>query len=148
MSSKENRDPIKELDAVYDALADSITHAKDEELLEEAKLFGQDPKQLAADVKTTLLKSLTAFKQRRLIEARREYDESADSIKVGALAKLPQSPEERRSLLSWVFSQRPAMQAMLTTQHREFTDLSDDDVASYLEELGQLGVLDELKGNG
>jgi hypothetical protein len=59
MSNKENRDPVKELDAVYDALADSIANAKDDELLEEATLHGQDAKSISSDVKSVLLKSLT-----------------------------------------------------------------------------------------
>jgi hypothetical protein len=36
--------------------------------------------------------------------------------------------------------------ALLTAQHREFQDLTDADIQSFLEQLGALGVLDELRG--
>ena len=35
--------------------------------------------------------------------------------------------------------------ALLTAQHREFKDLTDADIQSCLEQLGALGVLDELQ---
>jgi hypothetical protein len=56
---------------------------------------------------------------------------------------LPESATERRQLLRGVLRERPEFQEIvMTAQHREFSELTDDDVASFLRQLKILGLLD------
>jgi hypothetical protein len=56
---------------------------------------------------------------------------------------LPESAEERRHLLQGVLRERPQFQEIvMTAQHREFGELTDEDVTSFLRQLRILGLLD------
>jgi predicted phosphoribosyltransferase len=48
-------------------------------------------------------------------------------------------------LFSFVLTQQPQYAELFTAQHREFTQLTDDDIESYLEDLNELGILQQLK---
>jgi len=48
-------------------------------------------------------------------------------------------------LFSFVVTKQPQYAELFTAQHREFTDLTDTDIESYLEDLDELGVLERLK---
>jgi len=55
---------------------------------------------------------------------------------------LPESSEERRAMLLGFLNNNPDVgNAILTTQHRGFEELSDEDVESYLKQLFELGAL-------
>jgi len=134
----------KELCALWDAFAESIVESSDEEVLAEAREEGEDPHETAQRVRSALRDSVKSFQKRRLYEAEQEYQRRITEI-YERQHRLPAAPEQRRELLSLVFSRIPAMQAaLLTAQHREFSSLTDEDIESYLKQLGELGVLDQL----
>jgi len=86
------------------------------------------------------------YEQRHLREAQKDYDERIRALRARPYA-LPRTPEDRRKLFDLVMSRRPEIgAALLTAQHRDFKDLTDADIQSCLEQLGALGVLDELQG--
>lgn len=141
MSNK--RTDAEKLTFISDALADSLVDATDEEILEEARLLGLDSRVEANRVKTLMLETVKTYQQRALREARRAYD--AQTQQRARVAAIPSTPAERRELFSFVIAKQPQYAELLTAQHREFTDLTDTDIQSYLEDLDELGVLEKLK---
>jgi hypothetical protein len=141
-----NRTDAERLDAVSDALGDSLLAARDQEIFEEARLAGLDPNLEAARLKALMLSTVKAFQQRALREARRSYDAQAQRATSKASA-VPNTPEQRRELFSFVLAKQPQYSELFTAQHRELTDLTDGDIESYLEDLDELGVLEDLKVN-
>jgi hypothetical protein len=142
MSNK--RTEAERLDAISDALGESILAATDQEILEEARLKGRDPNVEAGRLKALMLSAVKAYQQRALREARLGYDAQAHRVASKASA-IPCEPAKRRELFSFVLARQPRYSELFTAQHREFTDLTDTDIESYLEDLDELGVLDKLK---
>jgi hypothetical protein len=138
-----------ELAAIMNALAESVAEASNEEVLEDVRVRGEDPTEAARQTKDVLLNTLKLHGQRRLHEAQKQYDVRIADMRAKKY-QLPDSASERRQLFDFVLSQQSAVRSLITTQHREFISLSDDDVESFLRQLQELGFLDELsksKGN-
>jgi hypothetical protein len=133
----------KELQAIMDALAESVAEAPDEEILTEVQEEGKNPEEVAKHVKNVLQGAVKAFRQRRLVEAQQRYE-----LHVAAMQRkkytLPITAPERRELLNVVLSRQPTLRSALTAQYRDFTNLADADVESYLKQLQELEVLDEM----
>jgi hypothetical protein len=56
---------------------------------------------------------------------------------------LPETAAERMQLLNVILRERPDFQPIvMTAQHRNFTELTDEDVTSFLRQLKDLGLLD------
>jgi hypothetical protein len=142
MSNK--RTEAERLDAISDALGDSIFAAMDQEILEEARLAGLDPTVEAGRLKELMLSTVRAYQQRALRAARQGYE--AQAYRAASMASaIPSDAAKRRELFSFVLARQPQYSELFTAQHREFTDLTDTDIESYLEDLDELGVLDKLK---
>jgi hypothetical protein len=134
----------KELQAIMYALAESVAEASDEDILTETQEDGENPDDAAERVRNVLLGAVKDFRQRRLVEAQRQYE-----LHIAAMERkkynLPATTGERRNLLNLVLSRQPEMQsALLTAQYRDFKDLTDADVESYLKQLQELGALDNI----
>ncbi len=139
------RDYEAELLAIMNALAESVAEVPDANLLAEAREAGEDPGRTAARVRALLGRAVKDYEQRHLREAQKRYDEQVRALRARRYA-LPRTPEDRRKLFALVMSREPEIGgALLTAQHREFKDLTDADIQSFLEQLGALGVLDELQ---
>lgn len=141
MSSKA-RDSRRRWNAVLDGLADYIETAPANDLLEDARAAGKDPAQTAADVKRVLLDAVTGFEQQKLRAAREAHQQRVRSMTTKSYS-LPESAAERRSMLYGLFVRNPEMGAVLTTQHRNFEEMTDQEVESALQELAELGFLEE-----
>ena len=140
------RDYEAELLAIMNALAESVAEAPDADILAEAREAGEDPGRTAARVRALVGRAAKDYEQRRLREAQKAYDQRVRTLRARPYA-LPRMPEDRRKLFVLVMSRKPEIgSALLTAQHREFKDLTDADIQSCLEQLGALGVLDELQG--
>jgi cell division septum initiation protein DivIVA len=139
------RDYEAELRAIMDALAESVAEAPDSDLLAEAREAGEDTARTAERVRAVLKRAAKDHDQRLLREAKQAYEESVESIRTRPYM-LPKTPESRRNLFGVVISRKPQLgQALVTAQHREFKDLTDADIQSFLEQLAALGVLDEFE---
>ena len=130
------------LEAMFDALGESICNESDEEILEDLRQEGIDPEAEAARLRTMMLDTVKAFQQRRLIVAREGYRRRVEQLEKRKYP-IPESAQERRSLFSFVL-QQPQRARLVTAQYRELKDLTDDDIKTYLEDLAELGILDEL----
>ena len=138
----DKRAPKEQLDAILDALAESLVEVSDEHILEEATEAGEDIKEIETRVKNVFRRAVKAFKKKRLQEARAIYEEETRPTERHHL--IPASFQEKLDLLAHIIESQPQIKAILTAQYREFTELAEEDVDSCLDELAKLGVLDEL----
>ena len=138
----ENPTPKEQLDAILDALAESLLEASDEIILEEATEAGEDIKRTEARVKDVFRRASKAFKKKRLQEARAIYEKETRPAKKHHL--IPASFQEKFDLLVHILEARPQIKAVLTAQYRDLNELAEEDVDSFLDDLAKLGVLDEL----
>ena len=123
-------------------LADSIEEAPAPEILEDAEKTGVNLLDDAEEVKGVLRSAGRSYLQRKLRESRAAYEAAVSSLQKEN-CDLPEGAEERRQLLHGVLRDRPQFQEIvMTAQHREFSELSDDDVISFLRQLKSLGLLD------
>jgi hypothetical protein len=130
------------LDGILEGLAESVAREDPEELLEEARAVGQNPESIAQRLKIIASAALKKFEQRKLEAAREAYRlHSAGAQKKNDY--IARTPDGRKRQLSTLLEGNPEIGAVLTTQHREFESLSDEDVESALEDLAELGFLDE-----
>jgi hypothetical protein len=140
----EPRDILQELRDVMDAVSEPVLQMSDEDLLAEAIESGENPEQAASNLRALLRTSVKDYKQRHLRAAKAEYEREAYASNQ-CQTRLPTSAEERRALLNLVCKQNPEIGAALTLRHRNFEVLTDADVTTSLEELQELGALDQLR---
>ena len=131
-----------ELRALREGLADSVLSASDEALIEEVRDEGLDPDAVAEETRTLLLKTVKNFKQRALIAAKEQHQKNVERLAVSQF-QLPSTPGERRQLLHAVVAQHQAAGRALIAQHRDFKEMTDEDVESWLQQFGALGLLDK-----
>lgn len=139
----DRRDAKKELDNILEELLDSIQAASPEEIAEDVRSGGRDIKDIAAAVKGDLLAAVRRFEQRKLRAARAQYESRVGTQRPSYT--LPGTAVERRTQLMAILTAKPEMKRMLTVQHRDFENLTDEDVESALEELGELGLFGGAK---
>lgn len=129
-----------ELRALQKGLAESVLSTPDEQLLEEVKEEGLDPTVVAEETRALLMNTVKRFKQRALVAAKEEHRQKAAEI-ANRRFRLPESADEKRQLLDAVVAQHQQAGRMLTMQYRNFTEMTDDDVESWLQQFGVLGLL-------
>jgi hypothetical protein len=131
-----------ELFNVMNALGESEWEMSDEEVLEEAREDGEDPAKEAECVRDIFRKALKEYQQAPLREAQKKYEERLSNLFKKDF-HMPESSEDRRSLLDGFLASRPEIgSALLTGAHREFKDLTDADVESFIKQLMELGAFD------
>lgn len=140
---EKNRDNQRELWVIMNAIADSIQQAPPETLMAEWREDGLDVDGAAKKTKSTFAEAVKRFKQRKLQQARADYQARILSMQSRDYS-LPESIQNKRDLLKSVFSKNPQFQSILTAAARDFRDLSDEDVDLMLRQLYELGALGGL----
>ena len=130
------------LEAMFDALAESICNESDDELLEDLRQEGVDPEAEANRLKDMMLDTLKAFRQRGLVSAQEGYRRRVEQLEKKKYP-IPENRLAQRSLFSFVL-QQPQYAGLVTAQYRDLKDLSDEDLETCLEDLAELGILDEM----
>ena len=131
-----------DLSALFGDLAEAVEQASPEDLLAEAKAAGQDTERIAAEVKNTLLDAVRSFEQRKLHAARHAYRKRSTDL-MNKHIMLPATATARRALLLTAASNDQRV-AKVTARFRDLKEISDEDVQSALEDLMELGALDDL----
>lgn len=131
----------KRIRALFEALADNVENLGDEELLAEVRDEGRDPEQVAEQMRVLFQETVKKFKQRALLAAKEQHRRHEASLAATRL-RLPSSSTERRQLLDAVIARHQQAGRMLIAQHRDFKEMTDDDVESWLQQFGALGLLD------
>lgn len=143
MSNKE-RDYKQGLAHVLNTLAESTLDLSDEEVEAEIREEGDDPKEAADRVRNILRRAVKDHQQSLLREAQERYEARVAAMN-NEESFMTASTEEQRDLFMAVMSNKPEFgSALLTAQHRDFKDLTEADIKSYLKQLKALGALDDL----
>src|SRR3982750_4104935 len=138
----QKRDYDAELFNVMSALAETEWEMTNEEVIEDARERGEDIDKEAEQVKDIFRRALKEHRLAPLREAQQKYKDRVASMFKEEIS-LPQSAEERRDILDAFFASRPEIgSALLTAQHREFSELTDSDVENLLRQLKELGAMD------
>ena len=132
----------EKLDALINALGDSVLEETDDEILEELHMEGIDIRAESARMKAMMLGTIKAFRQRALQTARASYERQIQQMEKRQYS-IPKTPSERRKLFTF-FASQPQFAAFVTAQYRNLEDLTDNDIETYLEDLAELGVLEKL----
>ena len=139
MSTDGNR---TKLNTLFANLAQGVENASTEDIVAEAKAEGQDTEQIASSVRATLFDAVRSFEQRKLHAARHGYRKRSTELKSRQIV-LPSTPTERLALLKRAADNDERV-AKVTARYRDFKDLTDEDVQSALEDLIELGALDNI----
>lgn len=138
----------EELNNLTDGVAEYTLDMSDEEIQSEIREEGDDPDRSAEETKDVLRKAVKAFKHRELLEAQRRYEERVAAFSRNEYPP-PESVEDQRELLMNLLAGNSQMKAeLLTAQNRDFKDLPDSEVTSYLKQLQSLAALDDLTRSG
>lgn len=134
MSGTESEsDPIGRL---VDMLVEDILQTSDEDLLNEVKERGDDPKAIADRMRALFGRAELAQRRWRLMAAREAVNADAQR-RAGQLAK---DPAAARRQLDTIMQRFPSATAKLTIAARKGTGMSDSDVLSLLADLEELGI--------
>ncbi len=135
----------EKLDALIDALGNSVLEESDDEILEEMRAEGVDMRVESARMKAMMLATVKAFRQRALDAARAAYKSQIEQME-GKRYFIPKTAPERRKLFA-LFTQQPQFAEFVTAQYRNLEDVTDNDIETYLEDLAELGILEKLDPN-
>lgn len=140
MNTKKN--VSRSLAELFAEIADDLMEATDTEILEDCKAAGESPETIAAETNTLLAATIKRHRQQKLNEARASYERTVAQLQSRAGRRLiPSTPSARRELFMNVVAKTEALEL----RFRDYKELSDDDIESWLEHFDQLGLLDPKK---
>lgn len=135
-------DARRQLHRLADALARDVDRLTDDELIWEAAESYGDPEKAAAEIRGSIEAAITAHGKRRLAAARQAYKAHTNTVR----SKVFELPLERkRALIDRFASNDNQLRERLTMAARNEENL-EDDIDSFLEDLVELGVIDD-EGN-
>jgi cell division FtsZ-interacting protein ZapD len=141
MNKKQNN-AREQLERLCNTLADDIDAMSDDELLAELKEAGEDADAIAARTGALIADAVAIVGRRKLAAARAGYA----AHKAGHRSNVLQWPVERKRALIQHFAQNDnALKQKLTLAARKGGD-TEADVDSFIEDLIDLGVIDD-EGN-
>jgi hypothetical protein len=130
----------KELMLLMFGLSESLAEAPAAEVLEEAERTHVNLLDEAEEVRGILRSAGRQYLQRKLRESRQAYDAAVNEMQ-SKQCDLPETAYERKQLLWSILKERPECEPIiLTAQHRNFNELTDEDVTSFLKQLKILGL--------
>lgn len=144
------RDPDEHLEALYDELIEGALSADEATLDAMLRAEGRDPTEVVAGLRVAFDTTSRNVRTRRLREAKAQHGRSVSRLREHQQA-LPASPEARRGLLDRTLRRSAEAREALTLQHRDFRQMTDEDVTGLLAQLAALGALppdEDPEGSG
>ena len=132
----------RQLERLADALARDVDQLTDEDVLREATEEHGDPNKAALAAKNLIQEAITAHGKRRLATARTAYQAERER---GGSKVFELSAERKRELIDRFASNDNQLREKLTMAARNQEDM-EADIDSFLEDLVELGVIDD-EGN-
>ena len=130
------------LRALLDAVEEAILKASDQEILEDIHDEGRDPQKVADEAGKIISCRIAAHRKRKLAAARESYRRAISNV-VRPVRSLPDDPAEQRALLASVIASNAGIPQAITMAFRDGKHMTDKDVRSTLEDLAELGFLDD-----
>ena len=136
MSNKQCQDG---LDLLTDALVEDLLNTTDEDLLAEVSDDGDDPEKIAEHLLALYDRTYSSDAKQKLIAAQKAVREEGQRH----VARSSVSTLDARRQLKAAIEQNPNLEENLTLAARNGDELSDRDIEGILEDLRDLGVLDD-----
>ena len=128
------RDYEQELTRFMNGMAEAVADMSDEEVTQELAEGPVDSEQ----VRKLLRDAIKECQQRPLVEAQKRYEEHVAALGSDEF-EVPGGLDEQREMITSILASNPQIGAgLLTAQYRDFTELPDEDVESYLRQLMKL----------
>ena len=131
------------LDRLTDALVDDILGASDAEILAEAAELGDDPTQIASDMRTRLETAILHAGKARMLAARKAL--VSDRQRVGTVT--PSNAAEARRRYDKLVASDASLASKLTLAARKGEGQSQRDIESMIEDMAELGAFDDDEDN-
>lgn len=127
---------------ILDALVQVTLGLSDAELTSELEQAQGGPGSSVEGLKRRLLATAKDFQQRKLKEAREGYERREREIAKSREGLLG-TPADWIARLEALFTRNPEAKALFTFEHRDFKELSKDDLAGLILHLEELGLLEK-----
>ncbi len=134
----QNRDKLQ---ALIDAVEQSILNATDDEVTEDFVAAGIDAKEAEDHTGNLIAQTIKGHSQKKLRAARAGFE----SARAEQVPVVPQTFSEKLTLLQSIFSAEE-VPPELTMAFRDARHMSDEDISSLLDDLAELGYLDNREG--
>ncbi len=132
---------LQQLQSLIDGLSEPLISISDEEIRNQVREDGLNVKKLGDLGRKILGEALEIYKSNTLKQARNQYQVRLAAFHATKFF-LPTSFEEKLKLLKECLEKHAFVKdAVLTTQHRDFKNLSEADLDSMLRQLHALGLL-------
>jgi hypothetical protein len=126
---------------VIDAIEASILSSTEDEIAEDVCYNGQDPHEIGESMRALIRTQIKVARQTSLRAAQKGCRHA--SMRIQKAAAIPSDPHERRSLLSRLMTVGGDFPREMTLAFRDGKSISDEDVASMLADLAELGLIDD-----
>ncbi|GEM_PF-1422915 len=136
------RTSSQKLETLIDDAVESVMAMTEEELRQLFHEVDTDLETEAAWVAELIASKVAAPKESLIELSRKALNEKGLPRSV---FHLPDTAAERRALFDWLKDHPGLMDPALTMAFRDANDLSDRDIMGILENLGELGLLDETE---
>lgn len=134
------RSPEEQVEALQHEVVEVVLAADAAALEAMAREEGRDPRAVAEGVRQRLEATTREFHARRRQALKAQHAQVVARLGERHRA-LPATPTERRALLGRAVGRSRVAAEAVTVQHREFKELTDEDVTSLLGRLADLGAL-------
>jgi hypothetical protein len=133
--SNDSRNYEQELARLMDAMAESVAEMSEEDVALE---LAEEERDSTEQVRELLRDSIKASKQKPLMEAQARYEKHLAAME-RKKHEIPSALSEQRKMIASILAGNPQFgTGLLTAQYRDFTQLPDEDVESYLRQLLEL----------
>ena len=128
-----------ELRRIVEAITQSLLEVPDTELAQQFRDDGRDPDQAAEALRARLLSRIRQHQQGKLRQAKEEYKRKAETV-VSRRKCLSGTPAEWRARLVSIIKRHSGLGDLVTVRFRDLSELPDEEVASLLMRLEELGL--------
>lgn len=139
-------DARQKLGRVADALAQETLEASDEEFLAGLKAENARVEDLARVAKEAITVGIAAHDKNKLAARRAAFEAARKARETAPRRRFRLTAEQKRQAVARFAAKDPALKARVTMAARSETDLSESDLDGFLEDLYELGVIDD-EGN-
>lgn len=131
----------EQIEQFWDVLAEDILEASDEDILEDIRAEGKDPREIALQGRAIIEKAIHESGRRLRDGVRQSYEKTRDQLRETPV-QLPRSYKDKLALVQACLTKHQFLRpALMTAQHRRFDKLTSEDLDDLLRQFHFLGLL-------
>jgi hypothetical protein len=136
----------RQLGRLADALAQEALETPDEEFLAEVKAENGRVDEMARAAKDAIARGIAAYNKGKLAARRADYEAKKKSRDAAPRRRFPLTLEQKRQTVARFAAKDPALKSRITMAARGEAEMSESDLDGFLEDLRELGAIDD-EGN-